>query len=168
MEIIKQLELFHSNLADNYRLTDLNLYILKDQHLIGAVFCLHLLYNAAMFDLTRTSLAGFTFPLAAAFRDAPGEFRLQCQKRCQFHANEASDIVRKGLAHAPVAFDDTFCPDAILESTKIQIIYSATVANDDQTVTATRQNVRSNLQALKLLHIDKTAINPYVSLTYLK
>lgn len=162
MRIIAQLDALSDNLSDNFRISDLNMYIHQDEHVLGAVFSLHILYHAVAFDLTRISLAGFTFPLARAFRDAPVAFKLQCQQRCNFHASEVSELMRKGLAHTPTAFDDTFCPDAMLESTKIQIIYAATVARDEKTLATAKQNIRTNLRALSLLHPGTENDNPYV------
>ncbi|KAM0431756.1 hypothetical protein ACHAPT_005006 [Fusarium lateritium] len=120
------------------------------------------MYNAAIFDLTRISLAGFSFPLAGAFQHAPPEFRSQCQERCRFHAAAVSDIIRQGLTHGRVAFDDSFCADAALESSKVQIIHSATVANDDQSVEKTRQNLRTTLELFGLLHANQDGQSTYV------
>lgn len=163
MRIIAQLDALSDKLPDRLRMSDLNIYVHRDERTLGAIFCLHCLCHAVAFDLTRISLAGFTFPLAAAFKDATASFRLQCQRRCNFHASELSELTRIGLAHAPSSFDDQFFPDAILESTKIQIIYAATVANDEGTLSTAKKNIRTNLQALSLLHPGTAHDNPYVS-----
>ncbi|RSL65958.1 hypothetical protein CEP51_012921 [Fusarium floridanum] len=162
MLLIRELDTFYESLPDRLQITELNTYIHKDQHTIGALFYLHLMYNAAIFDLTRISLAGFSFPLAAAFQHAPPEFRSQCQERCRFHAAAVSDIVRQGLTHGRVAFDDNFCADAALESSKVQIIHSATVANDDQSTEKTRQNLRTTLQLFDLVHANQDGQSTYV------
>lgn len=164
MLLIRELDTFYESLPDRLQITELNTYIHKDQHTIGALFYLHLMYNAAIFDLTRISLAGFSFPLAAAFQNAPPEFRSQCQERCRFHAAAVSDIVRQGLTHGRVAFDDNFCADAALESSKVQIIHSTTVANDDQSTEKTRQNLRTTLQLFDLVHANQDGQSTYVSL----
>jgi hypothetical protein len=144
-------------------MSDLNIYVHRDEHTLGSFFCFHFLYHAVAFDLTRIALVGFTFPLAGAFNAAPPLFRLQCQRRANFHATEVSELTRKGLAYAPASFDDPFLPDAILESTKVQIIYDATVADDEANHGATKHNICTNLQALSLLHPGSTRENPYVS-----
>ncbi|EEU40352.1 uncharacterized protein NECHADRAFT_76532 [Fusarium vanettenii 77-13-4] len=162
MLLIRELDTFYESLPDRLQITELNTYIHKDQHTIGALFYLHLMYNAAIFDLTRISLAGFSFPLAASFQHAPPEFRSQCQERCRFHAAAVSDIVRQGLTHGRVAFDDNFCADVALESSKVQIIHSATVANDDQSTEKTRQNLRTTLQLFDLLHANQDGQSTYV------
>ncbi|KAH7000660.1 hypothetical protein EDB80DRAFT_724325 [Ilyonectria destructans] len=155
MLIIQQLDTFYENLPDKFRITELNTYIHKDQHVLGAVFSLHLMYNAAIFDLTRISLAGFSFPLAASFLHSPPEFRSRCQERCRFHANAVSDLIQKGLIHGRDAFEDSFCADAALESAKVQIIHSATVVGGDDSMDKTRHNIRKILEFLNFLHVDK-------------
>ncbi|KAF4980458.1 hypothetical protein FDECE_17877 [Fusarium decemcellulare] len=162
MLLIKELDTFYENIPDRFQITELNTYIHKDQHTIGALFYLHFMYNAAIFDLTRISLAGFSFPLAVAFQNSPPEFRSQCQERCRFHATMVSDLVRQGFNHGRVAFDDNFCADAALESSKVQIIHSATVANDMQSVERTRQNLRTTLKLFGLLHTSSDGQNTYV------
>lgn len=164
MTMINKLDAFKNNLPAKFQLTKLNMYILKDQHTLGAVFSLHLLFNAAIFDLTRISLAGFNFPLAAAFRHAPRDFVTQCQQRCRFHAMVVSDTLREGFIHQGAGvFDDFFCADVALESAKIQIIYSATVDNADECREGTKNNLQANLKLLKLIHTGKQGISPYVS-----
>ncbi|UKZ77094.1 hypothetical protein TrVFT333_004812 [Trichoderma virens FT-333] len=127
VRIIDQLIALYNNLPERYYLTDANLYVLKEKGMLGAVFALHLFIHAVIFDLTRISLAGFNFPLAPAFKNSPVEFRAHCQSLCRFHASQVSDIIRTGMNFHPNAFDDLFCPDVTIESTKVQIIYAATV-----------------------------------------
>lgn len=162
MKMIDQLDTFRANLPERFALTDLNLYTHKGENTLGAVFALHFFYHAAVFDLTRIALPGFTFPLAPAFGDAPHSFRSQCQERCRFHANAVSDVVAMGFQHTPNAFDDPFCVHAVSEATKIQIIYSATVANDETSMGLTMNNVRTNLRFLRYMHIHKRDENPFV------
>ncbi|RDW59107.1 hypothetical protein BP5796_12031 [Coleophoma crateriformis] len=162
MVILQQLEQFHDNLPEKYALTELNIYIRKDQHSLGSLFALHLLYHAAVCDLTRISLPGFSFPLAVAFWDAPPEFLLQCQKRSQFHAEEISRLVRQGKPHGRLAFDDPFAVDATFESTKIQIIASAIMPHTTESTVSTRNNVADNLQLLKFLGAGASEPSPYI------
>ncbi|PNP54047.1 hypothetical protein THARTR1_05254 [Trichoderma harzianum] len=150
--IIDQLIALYNNLPERYYLTDANLYELKDKGMLGAVFALHLFIHAIIFDLTRISLAGFSFPLAPAFKNSPVEFRAHCQSLCRFHASQVSDIIRTGLSFDRSAFDDLFSPDATIESTKVQIIYAATVDQSPQTLQVTRDNIISNLDFLLTIH----------------
>ncbi|KAK4079651.1 transcriptional regulator family: Fungal Specific TF [Trichoderma harzianum] len=150
--IIDQLIALYNNMPERYYLTDANLYVLKDKGMLGGVFALHLFIHAVIFDLTRISLAGFSFPLAPAFKNSPVEFRAHCQSLCRFHASQVSDIIRTGLSFNRGAFDDLFCPDATIESTKVQIIFAATVDQSPQTLQVTRDNIISNLNFLLTIH----------------
>ncbi|KAM0259834.1 hypothetical protein ACHAQJ_003078 [Trichoderma viride] len=148
VRIIDQLNALYTNLPQKYYLTDANLYVLKEKGILGGVFALHLFIHAVIFDLTRISLAGFSFPLAPAFKNAPLDFRTHCQNLCRFHATQVSHIIRTGMSFSPSAFDDLFCSDATVESTKVQIIYAATVDQSPQTLQETRDNIITNLNFL--------------------
>jgi hypothetical protein len=163
MALLRQLEAFYDNLPGQYALSDLNLYLLKDQHMLGAVFFLHLLYHAALCDLCRISLPGFDFPLAAAFRVAPASFITQCQQRCHFHAESISQVIRKGLPHGRTAFDDPFVADATFESTKIQIVHAATLLHDSDTTKHTADNIETNLKLLDTLRSIENGASYHVS-----
>jgi hypothetical protein len=163
MVVLQQLEAFYDNLPKQYALDDLNIYLLKDQHMLGAVFFLHLLYQAAICDLCRTSLPGFDFPLAAAFRDAPASFITQCQQRCYFHAESISQIIRKGLRHGRIAFGDPFVADATFESTKIQIVYAATLRHDPDAIKLTTINLQTNIKLLDTLSSNESGGSYHVS-----
>lgn len=152
VRIIDQLNALYNNLPEKYYLTDANLFVLKEKGMLGGVFALHLFIHAVIFDLTRISLAGFSFPLASAFKNAPLQFRAHCQNLCRYHATQASHIIRTGMTFSPIAFDDLFCPDAIIESTKVQIIYTATVDQSPQTLQETRDNIITNFSFLLAIH----------------
>ncbi|KAF1828564.1 hypothetical protein BDW02DRAFT_223305 [Decorospora gaudefroyi] len=163
MVILQQLETFYNNLPAKYGLAELNMYMLKDQHILGAVFFLHLLYHAALCDLTRISLPGFCFPLAAGMRNATAAFISQCQRRCQFHAESISDLIRKGRPHGRMAFDDPFIADATFESTKIQIVISAIMPNNTNDIRTTRENVITNFELMNMLNLDEVGSSPYIN-----
>jgi hypothetical protein len=152
VRIIDQLNALYNNLPEKYYLTDANLFVLKEKGMLGGVFALHLFIHAVIFDLTRISLAGFSFPLASAFKNAPLHFRAHCQNLCRYHATQASHIIRTGMTFSPNAFDDLFCPDAIIESTKVQIIYTATVDQSPQILQETRDNIITNFSFLLAIH----------------
>jgi len=166
MIILQQLEAFYNNLPAKYHLDELNMYILKDQHMLGAVFFLHLLYHAALCDLTRISLPGFSFPLAARMREANAAFISQCQRRCQFHAESISDLIRKGRPHGRIAFDDLFTAGCTFESTKIQMVFSVTVDSNVATMQKTRENVLSNFELMNTLNLDEAGSSPHVSVCH--
>ncbi|KAH7165273.1 hypothetical protein EDB81DRAFT_778906 [Dactylonectria macrodidyma] len=164
MTIIRKLDIFSQKIPEAFTLTDLNIYLLKDQRILGAVFELHRYLHAVYFDLTRVSLPGFTFPLAAGLRDAPPEFKRRCQDLCRTHAIAMSNLARQGFSHAPVAFDDVFCTAAMFEAAKIQIIYSSTVDNSVQSVEETKRNVRTALKLAQQLQVAQQEANPYIRL----
>ena len=163
MVLIQRLESFYDNLPEKFKITSLNLYMHKDQNLIGAVLFLHLVYHAAVFDLTRITLPGFTFPLSSALQGAAADFRFKYQQICRYHSNEVSNLFKEAFIHGSTALDQPFCADIALESSKIQIVYAATVDNSTGSVEIARQNVKTNLQLLKLLHTGKEGQSLYVS-----
>ncbi|KAH8652179.1 hypothetical protein BX600DRAFT_89412 [Xylariales sp. PMI_506] len=164
MTAIRLLDAFYKFMPDSFHVNKLNMYIHSDQHTIGAVFALNLFFHAAFFDLTRLSLAGFNFPLAVGFADAPPGFRTQVQGLCRFHANKISELIRQGLDYpGRAAFDDPFCLDIAFESAKIQIIHAATATNNDiETATLTRTNLNTNLELLKYLHAGQMGQSRYI------
>lgn len=145
-------------------ISDLNAYIHKELNILGAVFMLHFLYHSIVSDLTRISLPGYDFPLAAAFHSAPPTFRKQCQERCRFHADEVSRLVRSGLVHGKRAFDDLHSLMAAFESTKIQIVHTATTAlHSSEVRQRATDNIRSNMMVLDLMHFQRDKPNYFVS-----
>lgn len=162
LQIINRLETILAKLPEKYQLTDLNMYILKDGGALGAVFVLHLLMHAVIFDLTRTSLAGFNFPLSNDFKIAPEDFKLKCQDLCRQHAIEVSLLFRRALTHGPTAFDDLFCVDAAFESSKVQLVYAATVNHSPFIVQQTKSNLCTNIETLQSLSRDTDTRNSVV------
>jgi hypothetical protein len=138
------------------------MYMHKDQHTLGAVFLLHLLFHAAVFDLTRISLAGFSFPLATAFRGAPFTFLQECQRRCFLHAHEISNMVHEAEPYKAMIADQSMWAGALFESAKIQLVYAATVQTNAQTHQLVRQNLRAHLHLLDFLHTGKGEQSPCV------
>ncbi|KAF4463190.1 hypothetical protein FALBO_9980 [Fusarium albosuccineum] len=149
LELISKLNTWHANLPQELQLTQLQLYAHKDTNTIGAIFFLHLGYHGAISDLTRVSLKGFDFPLAEAFQSVPAPFRAECQRRCRYHADKTSEIVRLGLEHGTQPFDDPFCHVAAFEATKIQIVHSATTPNAGSRTLA-EDNIRTNIRLMEL------------------
>ena len=142
----------------------MNFYIHKDGHTLGAFFALHLLYHACIFDLTRVTLAGYSFPLANAMSAAPAEFKASHQQKCFEHADFVSQILKVGIQYDIDSLDDHYVPTAAFESTKVQVIYATTLAgNDPQVYNRVLQNINTNLKALVLTHQYADMPNVYVS-----
>ncbi|KAL6874322.1 hypothetical protein HDV57DRAFT_504481 [Trichoderma longibrachiatum] len=162
LDIIQRLEIWYASLPEQLVLSDLNAYVHKELSIIGAVFMLHFLYHSIACDLLRVSLPGYVFPLSAAFHSAPLEFRRQCQERCRFHADEISRLVRVGFSYGIRVFDDLHSVMATFESTKIQIIHTATATSNAIDVRERASyNIRLNMRALDILHLQKDKPNPY-------
>jgi len=163
--LIEQLDMWYANLPHELQITELNMYIQKDTNILGAVFFVHLAYHAAVADLTRVSLPGFNFPLASSFAQVPGEFRRQCQERCRYHADEVSKLVKMGLKHGTRPFDDPFCFIAAYEATKIQIVYTNTVAAGLRAERSRAEaNIRVNTKLMNLMGRDGSHV--HVSYVY--
>lgn len=164
LHLLEQLESWYTALPEQFLLAELNMYVQKELHTLGALFGMHFAYHSVVTDLTRISLPGYDFPLAAAFRSAPNIFRRQCQERCRYHADEVARLVRFGFQIGFEAFDDTHCGAAVFESTKIQIVHSATATpNGSQQRQVAEENIRTNIQLLMALHVPRAGPNPFVS-----
>ncbi|TFB06916.1 hypothetical protein CCMA1212_001306 [Trichoderma ghanense] len=162
LDIIQRLEIWYAGLPEQLVISDLNAYVHKELSIISAVFMLHFLYHSIACDLLRVSLPGYVFPLSAAFHSAPLEFRRQCQERCRFHADEISRLVRVGFGYGIRVFDDLHSLMATFESTKIQIIHTATATSNAIDVRERASyNIRFNMRALDILHLQKDKSNPY-------
>lgn len=165
LKLIESLDLWHSNIRDELRLTRLSIYVGRELNTIGSLFLLHFLYHSIVCDLTRTALPGYEFPIASAFRNAPIVFRQQCQDRCRFHADQIAQLVQMGLAEGKRAFDDPHCTMAAFESIKIQIVHTCTAtANGREERLKASKNIRENMKLLHEKHLQRDKPNPYVSL----
>jgi hypothetical protein len=167
MRILNQLESWYHSLPDHLAFTDLNLYIHKDEGTLAAFFFLHLTYHSCVSDLTRITLPGYSFPASAAFQHAPDDVKVQHQNTCFLHADRVSHLLKKGLDMNGSALDDYFASTAAFESTKIQVIYVATLCRNasDLLHTVTR-NVRVNLDVLVAQHWTSEGPNFFVSCPY--
>ncbi|OAA72310.1 Fungal transcriptional regulatory protein [Cordyceps fumosorosea ARSEF 2679] len=159
LQIISRLETILAKLPEKYLITDINMYILREDNILGAVFVLHLLMHAVIFDLTRTSLAGFNFPLSNDFKVAPEAFKTKCQDLCRQHAMEVSQLFRRALYMGRSAFDDLFCVDAAFESSKVQLVYAATVNHSPFIVQQTKSNLGTNIECLQTFSRDTATRN---------
>lgn len=146
-------------------MTDANIHTLKSQNVLGGVFTLHLLMHAIVFDLTRVSISGFTFPITPHFKLGPESFQSDCRRQCRMHAEKASQLIREVMNHGRTALDDTFCADAALESAKIQIVCSATSGDGPQALSTLRANVSSNIEFIYALDRTVNTKNHIVSLS---
>jgi hypothetical protein len=160
--ILERLDAIYQNLPEKYHLTDENILDVKKKNILGGVFFLHFLIHAVAFDLTRISLPGFFFPLASAFQSAEPWFLSYCRDRCRFHAVQATNLIRRGLSHGRVPFDDIFAADAALEAAKIQIIYTATVNQSLDVIEETRGNVDMTLRFFQQFNFGQAGPSQYV------
>ncbi|KAL6355385.1 hypothetical protein LRP88_10974 [Fusarium phalaenopsidis] len=92
-----------------------------EQHTLGPYFFLHLAYHACVFDLTRVTLPGYSFPLSAAFFQVSEEFTLKYRHEAWYHACCVSKLLETGLKCGTETLDDHFTSTAAFESTKIQL-----------------------------------------------
>lgn len=164
LQIIEHLQQWHSNIRDELRITGLSIYIGREANTLGSLFMLHFLYHSLVCDLTRTSLPGYEFPLASAFRNAPTVFRQQCQDRCRFHADQIAQLVQMGLTEGKRALDDPHCIMAAFESIKIQIVHTCTATrNGQEERIKASKNITENMKLLHEKHLQRDKPNPYVN-----
>lgn len=161
LHLIEELDSWYRNLPAYLTLTPLQIYVLKDMNLLSLAVYLQLAYHIAITDLTRVSLPGFTFPLAAAFRHVPRDFLRQCQQRCRYHADEVSNLIEMVQGHGPEAFDDPFCHIAAFEAAKIQIIHAAIVQPSDSSSArqTAERNVQINFSLISQSGLDSTRLH---------
>lgn len=150
LNLIEKLDSWYEGLPGNLQLTPLQLYVHKDTNTLGALFFLHMGYHGAMTDLTRVSLPGFEFPLAESFKSVTPQFRKECQRRCRYHSDEVSRVIALGLQHGTQPFDDPFCHVVAFETTKVQVVHSATATDVSSNRQATADNIRTNMKLMKL------------------
>lgn len=162
--LLDLLHQWHSHLPPFLEFNDMNMYVQKELSNLSSFFTLHLMYHSCIFDLTRVTLAGYSFPLAAAMASAPIDAKKRYQLMAWEHAVEVSDLLNKSFECGSGALDDYFVPTAAFESTKIQVIYSTTVANGDADIYArTASNINTNLHVLTATHPFVDMPNIYVS-----
>ncbi|KAJ0420218.1 hypothetical protein BJY00DRAFT_313155 [Aspergillus carlsbadensis] len=157
-----KLDSFYTGLPNRFHLSDLNIYMHRDQNTLGAVLLLHLLFHAAIFDLTRISLPGFSFPLATGFRGAPPAFLHDCQTRCFLHAYEVSKLVRKTLPYKAMIADQPMWAGVVFEASKIQIVFAATVHHNAETHELVKQNLRAHLDLLDFMYTGNEERSPCI------
>jgi len=166
LQTIQQLETWYSSLPDLLLIHDLNAYVHKELNILGAVYMLHFYFHTVVTDLTRISLPGYAFPLASAFRAAPLPFIRQCQNRCRYHADVISKLVRSGLVHGRLAFDDMHCATAAFEAAKIQIVHTATTGNGPEERSRASDNIRACIRLLDLARVGRNKPSHFVGCRY--
>ncbi|KAL2672211.1 hypothetical protein Neosp_012912 [[Neocosmospora] mangrovei] len=155
---------WYEKLPDFLAFNDLNLYIHKEQGTLGPYFFLHLAYHACVFDLTRVTLPGYSFPLSAAFFQVPQDFALKYRYEAWYHACCVSKVLETGLECGTGTLDDHFTSTAAFESTKIQVIYLTTTANGSPRLYSEGMaNINTNLRVLTETHPYPDMPNVYVS-----
>lgn len=76
---------------------------------------------------------------------------------------QVTDLVKSGLAHGRIPFDDIFTADAALEAAKIQIIYAATADHSPEVLQATRDNIEITLRFFQTVHLGQSGRSQYAS-----
>ncbi|RTE84055.1 hypothetical protein BHE90_001437 [Fusarium euwallaceae] len=160
----EELNVWYDQLPDFLAFNDINLYIHKEQHTLGPYFFLHLAYHACVFDLTRVTLPGYSFPLSGAFFHVPEDFTLKYRHEAWYHACCVSKLLETGLECGTETLDDHFTSTAAFESTKIQVIYLTTMANGSSRLyNEGIANINTNLRVLTVTHPYPDMPNVYLS-----
>lgn len=117
-----------------------------------------------MFDLTRVTLPGYSFPLSSAFFQVPQDFTLKYRHEAWYHACCVSELLETGLECGTGTLDDHFTSRAAFESTKIQVIYLTTMASGSPRLYSEGMaNINTNLRVLTETHPYPDMPNVYVS-----
>ncbi|KAL1878122.1 hypothetical protein VTK73DRAFT_8002 [Phialemonium thermophilum] len=164
MQLLSWIATWYRGLPQNLTLQELNIYIHREQETLGAFFFLHIAYHSCLFDLCRICLAGYSFPLAAAMRQAPPEFLAEQQQQCFHHAESASRILQTALDAGCSGLDDSFAPTCAFESTKIQVVYFTTLGHGERALyERVRANININLRVLVHTHPYADTPNVYLA-----
>ncbi|KAL9562649.1 hypothetical protein ACKAV7_013213 [Fusarium commune] len=94
MQILHALEAWNNSISTHLQLTKFSIYVHKELNTLESLLYLHRSYHILICDLTRISIPGFAFPLAAAFRATPQAFISHCQDVCRHHAAQVTKILR--------------------------------------------------------------------------
>ena len=164
LQLIEKLDAIELGLPAHLRFNDLNIYIHRDQHQLGAFFALHLVYHQCYCDLYRVVLPGYHFPISVLFNGAPEGFTQKYQEQCQQHAVIISQVAQQGSELIEDAFADPLCGICIYESTKVQVIYMTCVALGQSEIwDSTAQNIKTNLAVLQVIETYHAKRGFYVS-----
>ncbi|EGU86910.1 hypothetical protein FOXB_02575 [Fusarium oxysporum f. sp. conglutinans Fo5176] len=139
MQTLDALEAWNNSISSQLQLTEFSIYVHKELNTLESLFYLHLSYHILVCDLTRISIPGFAFPLAAAFRAAPQAFISHCQDVCRHHAAQ----------HLNFLFAESTTYAATYEATKIMIVYAASLSgNEHDTRMGLKEDVMFNMKVL--------------------
>ncbi|PNP74389.1 hypothetical protein FNYG_12438 [Fusarium nygamai] len=131
MQLLQALEAWGNSISTQLQLTEFSIYVHKELNTLESLFYLHLSYHILICDLTRISIPGFAFPLAAGFRAAPGPFVSHCQDVCRHHAEQVTRILRMMAEHLNPLFSESTTYAATYEATKIMIVYTASLGEQE-------------------------------------
>ncbi|QKD60317.2 uncharacterized protein FOBCDRAFT_244058 [Fusarium oxysporum Fo47] len=139
IQTLDALEAWNNSISSQLQLTEFSIYVHKELNTLESLFYLHLSYHILVCDLTRISIPGFAFPLAAAFRAAPQAFISHCQDVCRHHAAQ----------HLNFLFAESTTYAATYEATKIMIVYAASLSgNEHDTRMGLKEDVMFNMKVL--------------------
>ncbi|KAF5970679.1 regulator of drug sensitivity 1 [Fusarium bulbicola] len=131
MQLLHSLEAWSNGIATQLQLTEFSIYVHKELSTLESLFYLQLSYHILICDLTRISIPGFAFPLAAAFEAAPRPFISHCREVCQHHASQVTRILRMMAQHLNPLFSEYTTYAATYEATKILIVYTASLGEQE-------------------------------------
>ncbi|RKK11786.1 hypothetical protein BFJ66_g10462 [Fusarium oxysporum f. sp. cepae] len=164
MQTLDALEAWNNSISSQLQLTEFSIYVHKELNTLESLFYLHLSYHTLVCDLTRISIPGFAFPLAAAFRGAPQAFASHCQDVCRHHAAQVSRILRMMVQHLSFLFAESTTYAATYEATKIMIVYAASLSgNEHDTRMGLKEDVMFNMKCRALTRLlDRFGFNDMV------
>lgn len=164
MGLLLQLHEWHAHLPEHLVLSDMNVYIHKEQKNLAAFLSMFVLYHVSVSDLTRITLAGYNFPLAAAFAHAPLDFLERQQAECLRSAEALTSVFEIGFSHDIESAADMISAAAAFESTKVQVIHLTTIGKGVTTpVARVKHKINSNLRILAALHGHSDSASVFVS-----
>ncbi|KAF5700071.1 regulator of drug sensitivity 1 [Fusarium globosum] len=149
MQLLHALEAWSNSISAQLQLTEFSIYVHKELNTLESLFYLHFSYHILICDLTRISIPGFAFPLAAAFQAAPGPFISHCREVCRHHAEQVTRILRMMAQHLNPLFSESITYAATYEATKIMIVYSASLGEQEpDTRMRLKDDIVFNMKAL--------------------
>ncbi|KAF5566557.1 regulator of drug sensitivity 1 [Fusarium napiforme] len=131
LQLLHALEAWGNRVSTQLQLTEFSIYVHKELNTLESLFYLHLSYHILICDLTRISIPGFAFPLAVAFQTAPEPFISHCRDVCRHHATQVTRILQMMSQHLHPLFSESTTYAATYEATKIMIVYSALLGEQE-------------------------------------
>ncbi|KAI7759794.1 hypothetical protein LZL87_009117 [Fusarium oxysporum] len=133
MQILHALEAWNNSISTQIQLKKFSIYVHKELNSLESLLYLHRSYHIFICDLTRISIPGFAFPLAAAFRATPQAFISHCQDVCRHHAAQVTKILRMMTIVVVPIYQVETAPNSlrglVTSSLQLMILLSSLVAS---------------------------------------